>query len=71
MSEKFCKLCKRSIFEGEEALNSDGEWAHAACITLKLERMKKSGVNPEVIDFIINKFKANPPEQKKRKFWSL
>ncbi len=67
MTEKICSLCKFEIGPEDKIFKDEGLWAHEDCIIGKLERLKASGINSQVIDFIIEKFEdENFKKAKKR-----
>ena len=63
---KICSLCKFEIDEKDKAFMDEGLWAHENCIIGKLERLKQSGINSQVVDFIIDKFENETIKKQKR-----
>ena len=65
--QKACSLCHQLIQKGEKSFLVEGQWSHEQCIKDKLIALKQSGVNPEVIDFILDRFATAEDKKIKKK----
>ncbi len=64
--QKTCSLCHQPILRREKLFGDEGQWSHEECIKTKLRALKKSGVNPEVIDFILARFGTGKDKKSKK-----
>lgn len=69
MNPKICTLCKQMIEEQDKAFFEEGRWSHLRCIKAKLNKLKATRVNPEVIDVILESYEPKQEAKKKRRFF--
>jgi len=72
MNDKICTLCNRRMEDHDKAFYDEGQWTHLRCIKAKLNKLRRTGVNKDVIDFILSSFEgkkeAEPEKPVKKRF---